>query len=84
MPIPRWTPPVEPSKKETKILSRLKRHRKLFAFLRKHRHEILDEEFQAELEATYRDTGAGQTPNAPALMCMVLLLHTPFSRGGPS
>jgi len=34
---------------------------KLFAFLRDHRHELFDDGFQAELEAMYRDTGAGRT-----------------------
>lgn len=76
MPIPRWTPPIEPSLKEAKILKRLQRHRKLFGFLRMHRHEIFDDGFQAELEAMYRDTGAGVPPNPPALMCMVLLLQS--------
>jgi hypothetical protein len=73
--IPRWTPPVEPTFKEEKLLKRLKRHKKLFGFLREHRHEIFTEEFQAELEGMYRDSGAGKTPTAPALMCMVVLLQ---------
>lgn len=76
MSIPRWNPPVEPSPKEEKLLKRVRRHRKLFGFLRRHRHEIFDDAFQAELETMYRDTGAGHTPIAPALMCMVLLLQS--------
>jgi len=40
------------------LLRRLRRTRKLFAFLRDHRHELFDDGFQAELEAMYRDTGA--------------------------
>lgn len=44
-------------------------------FLREHRHEIFTEDFQAELEGMYRDTGAGKTPTPPALMCMVVLLQ---------
>lgn len=76
MPIQRWNPPIEPSPKEAKILKRLQRHRKLFGFLRMHRHEIFDEQFQSELEAMYRDTGAGAVPIAPALMCMVVLLQS--------
>jgi len=39
---------------------------KLFAFLRDHRHELFDDGFQAELEAMYRDTGAGREPVPPA------------------
>lgn len=75
MSIPPWKPPVEPSEKEEWILERLKRHRKLFAFLRLRRHEILNDAFQAELAAMYRDTGAGEPPNSPAMLCMVILLQ---------
>ena len=71
----RWNPRKELSKKETLLLKRLKRTRKLFAFLRLHRDEIFDESFQAELEQMYRQTGAGEEPLAPALMCMALLLQ---------
>lgn len=71
----RWNPRREPSKKEQLLLKRLKRTRKLFAFLRLHRHEIFDASFQMELEQMYRQTGAGIEPNPPAMMCMVLLLQ---------
>jgi hypothetical protein len=64
------------SRKEEFIIKRLKRTRKLFAFLRLHRHELLSEEFQAELEGMYRQTGAGEEPPvAPALLCMALILQ---------
>lgn len=75
MSIPKWNPSVEPSPKEAKLLKRVRRHRKLFGFLRRHRHELFDDGFQTELETMYRDTGAGHTPRPPALMCMVLLLQ---------
>lgn len=71
----RWNPRQEPSKKEQLLLKRLKRTRKLFSFLRLHRHEIFDDRFQRELEQIYRQTGAGSEPNPPAMMCMVLLLQ---------
>jgi len=74
-PMKRWTPSVELTKKEQLIIKRLKRTRKLFAFLRLHRHEIFDEAFQHELEGMYRDTGAGEEPVAPALLCMALVLQ---------
>lgn len=48
---------------------------KLFAFLRLHRHEILDDDFQDLLASMYRDTGAGAPAAPPALMCMALLLQ---------
>ena len=75
MTIPRWSPPIDISSVEAKILKLVKRHRKLFGFLRQYRHELFNNEFQAELETMYRDTGAGETPKPPALMCMALLLQ---------
>lgn len=73
--VKRWSPGTEPSKKEQMLLKRLSRTRKLFAFLRLHRHEIFDDAFQAELESMYRDTGAGEPPVPPALLCMAVLLQ---------
>lgn len=71
----RWQPRVEPTKKEQFILKRLKRTRKLFGFLRHHRHELFDEAFQDELELMYRDTGAGEEPVPPALLCMATIVQ---------
>lgn len=75
MAIERWEPAVKPTATEERILARLKTHRKLFAFLRRHRHEILDDEFQDRLAAMYRSTGAGAPAQPPAMMCMALLLQ---------
>jgi hypothetical protein len=71
----RWTPPVALSPKEQFLMKRLSRTKKLFAFLRSHRHELFDDAFQEELEGMYRKTGAGAEPLPPALLCMVLLLQ---------
>lgn len=71
----RWTPPVPLTRKEEFLLKRLTRTKKLFAFLRLHRHELFDEGFQEELETMYRQTGAGTAPLPPAMLCMVLLLQ---------
>jgi len=71
----RWTPPVATSRKEQLLLKRLTRTKKLFAFLRMHRHELFSDEFQAELEGMYRSTGAGVEPLPPAVLCMVSLLQ---------
>jgi hypothetical protein len=71
----RWKPPVELSRQEKMLMKRLNRVRKLFGFLREHRHELFDDAFQAQLEGMYRDTGAGDTPHPPALLCMVVLLQ---------
>ena len=71
----RWSPGLALSRKEEFLIKRLKRTRKLFAFLRLHRHELFDDGFQAELEGMYRNTGAGDEPVPPALMCMVVILQ---------
>lgn len=71
-----WTPAVELSKREETLLKRFKK-RPLFAFLRRHRHRLFDEGFQAELAAMYpEDTEAGGRPPAsPAFLAMVTLLQ---------
>jgi len=75
MAIKRWKPPVKPTAAEERILARVKTTRKLFGFLRHHRHEIFDDAFQDALASAYRDTGAGAVPQPPALMCTALLLQ---------
>lgn len=71
----RWKPPLDLSKQEELLLKRLKRVRPLFGFLRLARHRIFDDAFQEQLEVMYRQTGAGEEPHPPALLCMVLLLQ---------
>ena len=71
----RWSPRVELSKQEHLIMKRLKRVRALFGFLRTKRDVLFDDGFQAQLDEMYRDTGAGEEPHPPAMMCMVLLLQ---------
>lgn len=71
----RWEPTKELTKKEQLVMKRLLRTRKLFAFLRLHRHELFDEKFQSELENMYRQTGAGEEPVPPALLCAALILQ---------
>jgi len=43
--------------------------------LREYRHELFNARFQDELEAMYRQSGQGEEPRPPALMCMALLLQ---------
>jgi hypothetical protein len=71
----RWRPSQAVTRQEQFILKRLEKRRKLFGFLRRHRHEIFDDEFQTELESMYRETGAGKEPVAPAQVAMALLLQ---------
>lgn len=79
MDLPRWNPPVLPSSAEERVLKRVRKKRKLFAFLRERRHELFDDGFQEELESMYRTTGAGKKPVPPAQMAMALLLQA-YSR----
>jgi hypothetical protein len=71
----RWHPKRETTRQEQFILKRLEKKRKLFGFLRNHRHEIFDDAFQAELESMYRGTGAGSEPIPPAQLAMALVLQ---------
>lgn len=71
----RWLPPVETSPQENLILKRLTKVRKLFAFLRLHRHQLFDDSFQEQLEAMYRTTGAGKPACPPAQLAMAVLLQ---------
>lgn len=75
MAIARWNPRQTYTQHEEWLMHRLGRTRKLFAFLRVHRHELFDDAFQAELETMYRATGAGKPPVPPALLAMVTLLQ---------
>ncbi len=75
MAIERWQPRTTYTKQEDVLLRRLRRTRKLFAFLRDHRRELFDDEFQSELATMYRDTGAGKDPVPPALLAMATLLQ---------
>lgn len=71
----RWRPATTHTRQEEFLLKRLTRTRKLFGFLREHRQELFDEDFQVELESMYRRTGAGKPPVPPALLAMATLLQ---------
>jgi hypothetical protein len=75
MAMKRWQPSTTVTRQEQFLMKRLNRTRKLFAFLRMHRHELFDDAFQTELESMYRDTGAGREPVPPAMLAMVALLQ---------
>jgi hypothetical protein len=71
----RWHPSTTFTRQEQFLMKRLTRTRKLFSFLREHRHELFDDAFQGELESMYRGTGAGKEPVPPAVLAMVVLLQ---------
>jgi Transposase DDE domain/Transposase domain (DUF772) len=69
-----WSPPVEPSAAERAVMKAVRRA-KLFVFLREHRHELFDEEFQAELAAAYADKPKGQPPAPPARLALATVVQ---------
>jgi hypothetical protein len=71
----RWNPPVPCTAREERLLKLAGKSRKLLVFLRERRHEIFDATFQTALESMYRDTGQGEEPQPPALLCMAMLIQ---------
>lgn len=70
-----WNPPIELSGAEQRIAKRAISKRKLFVFLRQHRHLIFDEPFEQDLIEMYRQTGAGLPAHPPAMMAMATILQ---------
>src|SRR5207244_7709383 len=69
-----WRPPVEPSPAEQAVIKAVRRA-KLFVFLRLHRHELFDEEFQGEVAQVYVDSPKGQPPVPPAQLALATVLQ---------
>jgi len=69
-----WRPPAEPSPAEQAVIKAVRRA-KLFVFLRLHRHELFDEQFQAELAQAYVDSPKGQPPVPPARLALATILQ---------
>ncbi len=69
-----WRPPAEPSPAEQAVIKAVRRA-KLFVFLRLHRHELFDEEFQGELAQAYTDSPKGQPPVPPAQLALATILQ---------
>jgi hypothetical protein len=65
---------VECSRLEGEVIKRIKRA-KLFAWLRQHRHELFDADFQAELAGMYQDAPVGQPPVPPAQLGLATILQ---------
>jgi Transposase DDE domain/Transposase domain (DUF772) len=75
MGIERWRPRTDYTKQEQVLRRRLTRTGKLFGFLRDLRSQLFSDDFQAELESMYRESGAGREPVPPALLAMAVLLQ---------
>jgi IS5 family transposase len=69
-----WQPPAEPSPAELAVIKAVRRA-KLFVFLRLRRHELFDEQFQAELAQAYVDSPKGQPPVPPAQLALATILQ---------
>jgi hypothetical protein len=69
-----WRPAAELSPAEQAVVKAVRRAR-LFVFLRLHRHELFDEQFQAELAGTYVDSPKGQPPVPPARLALAVILQ---------
>jgi hypothetical protein len=70
-----WRPPEALSAEEEAVVGRLGERSRLFVLLRRWRHELLDEGFQAELAAMYRAAGRGQPPVPPARLALATILQ---------
>jgi hypothetical protein len=69
-----WNPPIALSLLEQKVHKRIKKA-KLFSFLREHRHEIFNEEFQQEMSALFKDSTVGHQPIFPAQCALATILQ---------
>jgi hypothetical protein len=69
-----WCPPVQPSAAEQAVIKAVRRA-KLFVFLREHRHELFDEQFQGELAGAYVDSPKGQPPVWPAQLALATIVQ---------
>jgi hypothetical protein len=69
-----WHPPVELSEAERAIVKRIRRA-KLFVFLRRMRHELLSDAFQAELAELHDDSQFGKPPVSPGLLALATIIQ---------
>ena len=74
--IRQWECPVALSKKESLICNKLKTHGKLFAFLRRYRHIIFNNEINQQLIAMYADHPKGKPVVPAAQLAMATLLQS--------
>jgi transposase len=72
-PIP-WYPARDLSEVEQTIIRQIRRA-KLFVWLRLHRHELFDEELQAELAGAYSENPVGQPGVPPAQLALATILQ---------
>jgi len=71
-----WNPAVEFSPEEERILKLCRKH-KLWGFLRKYRHRLLDDEMRAALRGMYASGGRGE-PKCPERLALAMVLQVAF------
>src|SRR5438874_10328233 len=70
-----WNPPIALTAEEQKIVARTRKTRKFFVFLREHRHELLDADFQHILAQSESSEPGGQAPVDAGLLALAALLQ---------
>src|SRR5438132_7287697 len=70
-----WNPPIALTSEEQKIVARTRKTRKFFVFLREHRHELLDADFQHILAQSYSSEPGGQETVDAGLLALATLLQ---------
>jgi DDE family transposase/transposase-like protein DUF772 len=70
-----WNPPIALTSAEQTIAARTRKTRKFFVFLREHRHELLDADFQDTLAPSYSPEPGGQAPVEAGLLALATLLQ---------
>src|SRR4030095_7743640 len=70
-----WTPPIVLTAEEQKIAARTRKTRKFFMFVREHRHELLDADFQHTLTQSYSPGAGGHEPVEAGLLALATLLQ---------
>jgi Transposase domain (DUF772) len=70
-----WNPPIALTSEEQKIVARTRKTRKFFVFLREHRHDLLDADFQHILAHSYSSEPGGQAPVDAGLLALATLLQ---------
>ena len=70
-----WNPPIALTSEEQKIVARTRKTRKFFVFLREHRHELLDADFQHILAQSYSPESRCQEPVDAGLLALATLLQ---------
>jgi hypothetical protein len=70
-----WTPPIELTPEEQKMVARTRKTRKFFVFLRERRHELLDADFQNTLAQSYSPEPGGKAPVDVGVLALATLLQ---------